>query len=101
MNILRTFGIGCKRLIKEGAAVAGTVTAVRDFKWMKMDMSLSRTQSAGNTACPHIITYTYSVGGRTYSGSRYADIFVRCPKVNDEIKVYYDKNDPARSTVNI
>ena len=48
---------------------------------------------------PHIILFSYTVGGKTYEGKRYVNWNKRCPVAGEKLTVYFEKNDPAKYAV--
>lgn len=101
MNLLRTFGFGEKRLLAEGAAVQGTVTAVKTCWWLKVNQSPARTHALEGAAFPHIIYFAYHTAGKDYAGSRYVSWARRCPQIREQILVRVDRTAPKKYAVEI
>ena len=92
MNLFRTLGLGTQKLIHGNHTVPGTVTEVKTCRWLKVNQKSLRTSPLDGAAFPHILYFTYQVGGTAYRGNRF---------VNWKITVYYDPSAPARCTVSI
>ena len=101
MKLLRTFGLGEKKLVAAGHSVTGKVTDVKRCWWLKVNTKAVRTGPMDGASFPHIIHFTYTVDGVIYQGSRYVGLSPFYPKKGDSVTVFYDEGEPARYAVKI
>lgn len=101
MNLFRMFGFGSQKIISQGYETTGAVTAVDVCWWIKINTKPVRRHPLDGARFPHIITFTYSVNGVSYQGSRYVRYYLRCPGKGETIPVFYDKSDPAQYAVSL
>ena len=95
---LRMFGIGVTDAIA-GEQTQGTVTQVKTCWWLNLNTKALRTSAMDGAMFPHIIHFTYIVGGQTYQGKRYVHWNKQCPVAGQKLTVYFEKNDPAKYAV--
>jgi len=96
--LLRMFGIGVTNAIA-GEQTEGTVTDVRTCYWFKVNTKPVRTHAGDGAVYPHIIHFTYHVGGQAYTGKRYVQWNKRCPIKGAKINVYYKTDTPEKFAV--
>ena len=95
---LRMFGIGVTNAIA-GEQTEGKVTEVKTCWWLKVNTKPIRRNMFDGTVFPHIICFTYVVGGQTYRGKRYVNWDKPCPQKGAKLTVYYEKENPANYAV--
>ena len=96
--MLRMFGIGVTNAIA-GKKTEGTVTEVKTCWWLKVNTKPVRTHMMDGAVFPHIIHFTYTVGGEAYRGKRYVNWNKRCPETGEKLTVYYEQEAPAKYAV--
>ena len=96
--MFRMFGIGTSGAVAGGQTV-GTVTKVTTCYWFKVNTKAVRTRPGDGALYPHIIHFTYRVGGQAYEGKRWVMWNKRCPVKDERITVYYEKNAPEKYAV--
>lgn len=101
MKLLRTLGLGSRKLIHRNHTVPGTVTEVKTCHWLKVNQRSLRATPLDGAAFPHILHFTYQVDGTIYRGSRFVNWNLPCPGKGAAVTVYYDPSAPARCTVSI
>ena len=94
MKLLRTFGIGTKKILAKDCCVKGTVTEVTGSYLYVVKKPVRIGITPQNTAISHFVSFTYTVGGITYSGKRFVDPYHHCPQKGERIDVYYDPEKP-------
>ncbi len=99
MGILNKLGIGNDGLITSGNTTQGIVTDVKKCWWVKVKTKPVLTSYSDGVKHPHIIHYTYEVLGEKYTGSKTLSYMVAPPNKNAYVTVYYDPNDPSKSTI--
>ena len=95
---LRMFGIGVTNAIA-GEQAEGVVTEVKTCWWLKVNTKPVRRSAIDGALFPHIIHFTYSVGGQTYKGKRYVNWNKRCPVKDERITVHYERENPEKYAV--
>lgn len=96
--LLRMFGIGVTNAIA-GGQTEGTVTEVKTCYWFKVNTKPVRRYSGDGAVYPHIIHFTYQVGGKILTGKRFVQWNKRCPVKDEKITVYYEKDAPEKFAV--
>ena len=96
--LLRMFGIGTSSAIA-GEQTEGTVTKVDACYWLKVNTKAVRKGPADGAVFPHIITFTYHVDGKEYSGKRFVNWNKRCPVKGEKITVHYEEGRPEKFAV--
>ena len=96
MSILSCFGFGEKRILNDGYTAVGVITSVKKCWWLKVNQKAIRLYALDGAVFPHIIRFTYQVDGKEYSGSRYISWTADCPLIQEEITVYYSKENPSK-----
>jgi len=94
----RMFGIGVTKAIA-GEKTEGVVTEVKTCWWLKVNTKPVRRSAIDGALFPHIIHFTYSVGGQVYKGKRYVNWNKRCPVKDERITVHYEAENPEKYTV--
>lgn len=89
------FGIGASRAFA-GEKTKGRVTKVTPCYWLKVNTKPVRAHAGDGALYPHIICFTYRVQGLEYTGKRYVHWNRRCPVKDEEITVYYERQDPGK-----
>ena len=95
---LRMFGLGTTNAIA-GAQTEGVVTDVKTCWWLKINTKPVRTHMMDGAVFPHIIHFTYKVGGEAYRGKRYVNWNKRCPVQGEKLTVYYERENPTKYAV--
>lgn len=95
---LRMFGIGAGNAFAGGQA-EGTVTEVKTCYWFQVNTKPVRRYSGDGAVYPHIIHFTYSVAGQSYTGKRWVQWNKRCPVKGEKITVHYEENAPEKFAV--
>lgn len=95
---LRMFGIGVTNAIA-GEQTEGVVTEVKTCWWLKVNTKPVRRSAIDGALFPHIIHFTYSVGGQVYNGKRYVNWNKRCPVKDERITVCYEQENPEKYAV--
>ena len=95
---LRMFGIGVTNAIA-GGKTEGIVVDVKTCWWLKVNTKPVRQNMFDGALFPHIIHFTYTVGGQSYKGKRYVNWNKRCPEKGEKLTVYYEKDNPAKYAV--
>jgi len=95
---LRMFGIGTAGAIA-GKQTEGVVTEVKTCWWLKINTKPIRSHALDGAVFPHIIHFTYSVGGQIYKGKRYVNWNKQCPQKGQKLEVCYEQENPARYAV--
>lgn len=98
MVFLRMFGIGVTDAIA-GKETKGIVTEVKRCWWLKVNTKAVRKGALDGALFPHIIHFTYSVNGQTYTGKRYVNWNKRCPAKDERLTVYYEEASPEKYAV--
>ena len=106
MGLLLLLGFGEKRRMAAGHLAAGVVTNSKTCWWLKVNTKPVRKHALDGAVFPHIITFQYTVDGKTYQGKRYvppryAAGFDASPKVGDGIRVWYEPDRPERYAVQV
>ncbi len=96
--MLRMFGVGTAGAIAGGQA-EGVVTEVKTCYWLKVNTKSVRRNAIDGALFPHIIHFTYTVGGQTYKGKRYVNWNKRCPVKDERITVHYERENPEKYAV--
>lgn len=96
--LLRMFGIGTANAIA-GGQTEGVVTEVKTCYWLKVNTKPVRRSAIDGALFPHIIHFTYGVGGQTYKGKRYVNWNKRCPVKDERITVHYEREKPEKYAV--
>ncbi len=96
--MLRMFGIGTANAIA-GGQTEGIVTEIKTCWWLKVNTKPVRRHALDGALFPHIIHFTYSVGGQTYRGKRYVNWNKRCPVKDERITVCYEQENPEKYAV--
>lgn len=96
--MLRMFGIATASALS-GVQTEGIVTQVKTCWWLKVNTKPVRRNMFDGALFPHVIHFTYTVGGRTYQGKRYVNWNKRCPQKDEKLTVYYEKEKPANYAV--
>ncbi len=96
--MLRMFGVGTANAIA-GGQTEGVVTEVKTCYWLKVNTKPVRRSAIDGALFPHIIHFTYSVGGQTYKGKRYVNWNKRCPVKDERITVHYERENPEKYAV--
>ena len=99
MSFAGCFGLGAKRIIAENNITDGIVTEVKVCWWLKVNTKPVRAHALDGAVYPHIIYFTYIVGGVEYKGSRYVSWNAKCPQSKANITVYYDREKPEKYAV--
>ena len=92
------FGIGVTDAIA-GKETSGIVTEVKRCWWLKVNTKSVRKGALDGALFPHIIHFTYSVNGQTYTGKRYVNWNKRCPVKDERLTVYYEEASPDKYAV--
>ncbi len=92
------FGIGVTDAIA-GEQTTGVVTEVKRCWWLKVNTKAFRQNMFDGALFPHIIHFTYSVYGQTYTGKRYVNWNKRCPVKGEKLTVHYEKSSPQKYAV--
>jgi len=92
------FGLGVKKAIA-GEQTEGVVTDVKTCWWLKVNTKPVRRNMFDGAVFPHIIYFTYTVGGQIYTGKRYVNWNKRCPIKGEKIKVNYETENPEKYAV--
>lgn len=95
---LRMFGLGTTNAFA-GEQTEGVITEVKICWWLKINTKPVRTHMMDGAVFPHIIHFTYTVGGQTYQGKRYVHYNKRCPEKGEKLTIYYEWEDPAKYAV--
>ena len=95
---LRMFGIGITDAIA-GKETEGIVTEVKRCWWLKVNTKSVRKGAHDGALFPHIIHFTYSVNGQTYTGKRYVNWNKHCPVKDEKLTVYYEEAAPEKYAV--
>jgi len=98
--LLRMFGIGVSDALA-GSQAEGRITRVNTCWWLKINTKSVRTHIGDGAVFPHIIHFTYSVAGQTYSGKRWINWNQRCPVKDEKITVHYEEANPEKYAVMI
>ena len=77
----------------------GTVLSVATQWWLKVNTKPIRRSAIDGALFPHIIHFTYTVGGEAYRGKRYVNWNKRCPETGEKLTVYYEQEAPAKYAV--
>lgn len=96
--MLGMFGIGTAKAIA-GEQTEGVVTQVKTCWWLKVNTKPIRRNMYDGALFPHIIHFTYTVGGQNYRGKRYVNWNRRCPQKGEKLTVYHEKENPAKYAV--
>lgn len=96
MKLLNLFGIGKNKLLGIGTMTEATVTAVRTCYWLKVNTKPFRKDMMDGARFPHIITYTYTAKGETFTGEAFINWNLPVPAINSKISVCYDPENPSR-----
>lgn len=94
----RMFGIGVANAVA-GEQTEGVVTEVKTCWWLKVNTKPVRRSAIDGALFPHIIHFTYSVGGQTYKGKRYVNWNRRCPVKDERVTVCYERENPEKYAV--
>lgn len=95
---LRMFGIGVAGAVA-GEQTQGVITEVKTCWWLKINTKPVRRNTFDGALFPHIIHFTYTVGGQAYWGKRYVQWNKRCPQKGEKLTVYYEKENPVKYAV--
>ena len=101
MSFKGCFGIGADQIIAEGNFTVAAVTDVKTCWWLKVNTKPVRSSALDGALFPHIIYFTYTAEGKEYKGSRYVNWNLRCPIINERIRVYFSKDNPAKYAVKL
>ncbi len=108
MSVVDTFALGSRkryreseRLILQGNETAVRITAVKTCWWIKVNKKAVRFGPLDGATFPHIIYFSYKVGGTDYKGSCCVSYYLKCPNQNDLVTVFYDIEDPSRYAVKL
>ena len=101
MSVLHMLGFGEKKVFAQNASVPGRITAVKKCWWLKVNTKPVRRDMWDGAKFPHIAEFTYEVDGKAYTGKRWISYDDMPPAVGAAIKVYYDRNDPAKYAVKL
>ncbi len=85
-----------KRLISENNRTEGTITSLKECRWLKINTKPVRTHSLDGALFPYVINFKYSVNDIEYKGKKFIGINTRGLKAGEKITVYYDKSRPSR-----
>ena len=88
-----------KRIISENNTAIAKVTSVKTCWWIKINTKPIRTNTMDGAVFPHIIYFTYSVDNVEYNGRKFINYNLRCPNVDEEIIIFYDKNNPGKCLI--
>lgn len=81
------------------ASVTGTVTAVRECWWMKVNTKAVRSRGGDGALYPHVLTVCYTVDGQDYRGHCWVN-WNRCsPQPGARVTVQYDPEKPKRKNI--
>ena len=94
MKLLRIFGIGADRILRQGCSVKGTVTSVRKSRLYVMKKPVRLLVNEQNTLFSHYITFCYTVDSFPYEGTLFVSLNHRCPLKGEMIDVFYDPEKP-------
>lgn len=97
--MLNLFAVGSQRIRSENYKAEGRVISIQNCRWMKVNKKPIRAHALDGAEFPHVIRFVYRVNGVEYKGSKWIDHCSRCPRENEEIAVYYDKNKPQKYAV--
>ena len=101
MSVLQILGIGEEKIFAQNTAVPGRITAVKKCWWLKVNTKPVRRDMWDGAKFPHIAEFTYEVDGKAYAGKRWVSYKDAPPAVGTAIRVYYDRNDPAKYAVKL
>ena len=101
MSVLRMLGFGEKKIFSQNTFVPGRITAVKKCWWLKVNTKPVRHDMWDGAKFPHIAEFTYEVDGKAYTGKRWISYDDMPPSVGTAVRVYYDRNDPAKYAVKL
>ncbi|MBE6955232.1 MAG: sugar ABC transporter permease [Ruminococcaceae bacterium] len=99
MNLLRSFGVGTKKILQAGNKTTAIVMQTKTCYWLKVNTKAVRIGPMDGAQFPHVAHFTYTVDGVEYKGSRFYNWNVRCPLKGETITVYYDSSAPQKYAV--
>lgn len=74
----------------------GTVISVARQWWCKVNTKAVRAHALDGATFPHIIKFTYTVDGATYTRRKWFSAGAVCPAVGQTVTVSYPENKPAK-----
>lgn len=81
--------------------VTGTVIAVKNLWWIKVNRKLVRTTSLDGASFPHLIKVKYAVDGKEYIKRSIISIYSVAPNVGDTVSVIYQEGNPGKSKIDL
>lgn len=77
----------------------GIVIGVYKQWWLKVNTKAIRMGALDGATFPHIIKVKYCVNGLEYTKYKWLSASVTPPKINSELKVVYDENNPKKAKI--
>lgn len=88
-----------KKLLESGTTVPGIIIGVKRCWWLKVNRKPVRTTALDGATFPYIVSFTYAVNGQPYKSKRFVSPGDPAPAVGQSATVYYDSQNPQKSTV--
>ena len=79
----------------------GTIIAVKNLWWIKVNRKLVRTTSLDGASFPHLIKVKYTVDGKDYIKRSIISIYAACPVEGETVPVIYQEGDPRKSKIDL
>lgn len=89
-----------KRIISEGYAVTGTVTASKALYWLTVNRSAFRVSNA-DSSHPHLVCFKYSVNGKEYRGKSCLNWTVPEFHTGQPVKIFIDRDHPEKYALDV
>ena len=95
------FGFRDKAIFAQNQRATAVVTDVKKCWWFKVNGQSARVSGTDGALFPHIIRFSYQVGGVEYRGKRFLNHSLPAPAVGKKLEIYYDKQKPFRCAVKL
>lgn len=75
---------------------SGTVVSVAKMWWLKVNSKAVRKGTLDGATFPHVVKFSYTVDGKTYTKRAWIHAGVPVPKEGDAVSVEYDSDKPSK-----
>lgn len=99
MGIFKMHGKKEKAIIATGCCTQGKVIKAEAMWYIKINTKPVRSGPFDGALFPHRIIFTYEVDGQKYAGRKLLPYYEKAPHEGEDIKVFYDPQDPRKCAV--
>lgn len=78
--------------------VKAIVVGTKKLWWIKVKRKMIRIGLNDGVTYPHIIEVKYTVNNVEYVSKKYLRSSIECPKIGEEVLIYYNETKPSKIT---